>query len=229
MRLPRLWAVMRRRWPVLVLVPLLALGLAAYNYKAATRVYTASGELTITDSSPYPGDPQYAQYYRDLSSEAATDDFLRIVPGSRFAQDVAKQLPPDGTIRTPDDVQKALTAARVYRVLTVKTTAKTSNDALAVEHAALETLAANAGAYLPGRPVQATVIDTPNTAKTSSLKAGVLAVGTLLAAILAAAVIALLVDVFDNRLHDGRDVEELLGVPVVGTVPGRTTRAGRAA
>src|SRR5579885_157660 len=79
-RLPRFWGVVRRRWPVLVILPLLALGLAAYNYKHAAKAYTASGEVTLTSLAPNPGNPQgYCDYYNILTSEASSDDLVRII------------------------------------------------------------------------------------------------------------------------------------------------------
>src|SRR5215510_7059610 len=86
-RLPRFWAIVRRRWPILVIIPVLALGLAAWNYKHATKTYAATGEATVTSIAPDTGNPQgYDNYYRALTSEAASDDLTRIVPGSTFAQ-----------------------------------------------------------------------------------------------------------------------------------------------
>lgn len=218
-RLPRLWSIARRRWPVLVLLPLLALALAAVNYVLTPRMYSTTGQMTVTDQSPVPGDPQYAQYYRNLSSEAATDDLIRIVPGSRFAADVAAQLQTQGIYLTEEQVQRSLDTSRVFRVLTVGASARSEERALAICRAALDTLAARSADYFPNRPVKVLITNIPTKATSRSLQSLVLAVGTVLAAIVAAVVIALLMELVDTRLHDRRDVEELLGVPVVGAIP----------
>jgi capsular polysaccharide biosynthesis protein len=228
-RLPRFWAVARRRWPVLVILPLLALGLAGYNYKHAAKSYTAVGEATVTDLSPQPPVPQgYANYYRDLASEAASDDFVRVVPGSVFAQAVSKRLQAKGQNYSPGEVQGALTATRVFRALTVNATSGDPNRAVAIDQAALDELADNGPSYFPNRPVALSIINYPTGAAAKSLKAGVLAVGTFLAGLIAAAAIALIVELFDTRLHDRREIEDQLGVPVVGTIP-RGARPERAA
>lgn len=229
LRLPRFWAVVRRRWPVLVVLPLLALGLAGYNYKHAAKSYTATGETTVTDLSPQPPVPQgYANYYRDLASEAASDDLVRVVPGSVFSQAVSKRLQAQGQNYSPGEVQSALTASRVFRALTVNATSGDPNRALAIDHAALDELAENGPSYLPNRPVALSIINYPTSAAAKSLKPGVLAAGTVLAGLLAAAAIALIVELFDTRVHDEREIEDELGVPVVGTIP-RRVRAERAA
>ncbi|MGI8688055.1 MAG: hypothetical protein ACR2M3_05700 [Thermomicrobiales bacterium] len=221
-RLPRFWAVIRRRWPVLVILPLLALLLAGYNYLRVPKSYEASGEATLTDLSPPPtSSVGYTNYYRDLASEAASDDFTRIVLGSRFADAVAKRLPEKGANYSAEEVQSALSSTRVYRVLFVKVTTDNASRSLAMEQAALDELAANGPSYLPGRPVELSVIDYPTQAKPKSLKGGVLAAGTVLAGLLAAAVIALLVELFDTHLHDRQEIEDQLGLPVVGAIPGR--------
>ncbi len=227
--LPRFWGVVRRRWPVLVILPLLALVLAGYNYLSAPKSYAASGEATLTDLSPQSS-PQvgYANYYRDLASEAAGDDFTRVVLGSRFADAVAKRLQERGENYSADEVHRALSSTRVYRVLFVTVTTSNASCSLAMEQAALDELAATGPNYLPGRPVELSIVDYPVRAKAISLKGGVLAAGTVLAGLLAAGVIALLVDLFDTRLHDRQEIEDQLGLPVVGAIP-RRVRSERAA
>ena len=227
--LPRFWAVVRRRWPVLLILPLLALGLAGYNYQHAAKSYIAVGETTVTSIAPQPPTPQgYDNYYRALASEAATDDLVRIIPGSKFAGDVAKRLQGKGLNYPADVVQKSLTASRVFRALTVNATTGDPNRSVAIEQAALDELAANAPSYFPNRPIEVSIINYPTKATAKSLKAGALAAGTLIAGLLLAAVIALLVDLFDSRLHDRREIEDQLGLPIVGAIP-RRTRAERVA
>jgi capsular polysaccharide biosynthesis protein len=227
-RLPRFWAVVWRRWPVLVILPLIALGLAGYNYKHAAKAYTATGEATVTSIAPDPTNPQgFDNYYRALASEAATDDLTRLVPGSTFAQAVAKRLQAKGQNYTAGEVQAALSSTRIYRVLSVVATAGDPARAVAIGQAALDELAANAANYFPNRPVQVSIINYPTGAGAKSLKAGVLAAGTFLAGVLLAAAIALLVDLFDTRLHDRREIEDQLGLPVVGAIPRRPVRTER--
>lgn len=224
-RLPRLSAIARRRWPVLALLPLLALGIALVNYQLAPRTFTATGQMTVTDESPVPGDPQYAQYYRNLSSEAAVDDLIRIIPGSVFVGAVTERLRSQGVNMTEEQVQRSLDTARVFRVLAISANATTDARAVAINRAALETLQATSRDYFPNRPVTVQPTNIPAKATSRALQAQVLAAGTVLAAIIAAVAIALLMELLDRRLHDRRDVEELLGVPVVGAIVRRTGKA----
>lgn len=215
---------------MLVILPLLALGLAAYNYRYAAKTYTASGDATVTSIAPEPTTPQgYDNYYRALASEAATDDLTRLVPGSTFAQNVAKRLQAKGQNYSAGEVQGALTATRVYRVLTVNATTGDPNRSVTIGQAALDELAANGPSYYPARPVQIAITNYPTGAGAKALKASALALGTVLAGLLLAAAIALVVDLFDTRLHDRRDIEDQLGLPVVGTIPRRRAPSERAA
>jgi capsular polysaccharide biosynthesis protein len=217
--LPRFWAIVRRRWPILVIIPVLALGLAAWNYKHAAKTYAASGEATVTSIAPDTGNPQgYDNYYRALTSEAASDDLTRIVPGSTFAQNVSNRLKEKGI---DDPVLGTLSATRVYRALTVVATTSDPNRSVRIAQAAMDELAANGPAYFPNRPVELTIINFPTGAGRNSLKAGVLAVGTLFAGLIAAVAVALLVELFDTRLHDRQEIEDFLHVPVLGEIPRR--------
>lgn len=215
---------------MLLALPLLALGLAAYNYTHTVKSYIAVGETTVTSIAPQPPTPQgYDNYYRALASEAATDDLVRLVPGNVFAQAVSKRMQAQGQDISADEVQKSLTASRVFRALTVNATTSDPARSVAIEQAALDELAANGPSYFPNRPVQVSIINYPTSAAAKSLKAGVLAAGTFLAGLLAAAAIALIVELFDTRLHDARDIENQLGLPIVGTIPRRRARAERVA
>jgi len=235
--LPRLGSILRRRWPLLVVLPLLALVIAGVNYATTPRVYTATGRVTVTDQSPPPGEPLYAEYYRNLSSEAATDDLTKIATGSVFMDDVTARLQATGNPVPEKDVRMAINSARVFRILTLTATANDHGRAVAIARAGLDTLVAKSPSYFPNRPVKVDIIDLPTEASVSTLKARVLALGTVLAALIAAALIALIVERFDPRLYDRRDVEDVLGVPVLGTIPrasqtaaaGGRRRAGKAA
>ncbi len=83
----------------------------------------------MTDQSPPAQDPQYAEYYRNLSSEAATDDLTKIVLGSRFVSDVTARLQATGTPIPEKDVKAAIVTTRVFRVFTVGATANNHDRA----------------------------------------------------------------------------------------------------
>jgi len=218
--LPRIGGILRRRWPLLVVLPLLALVIAGINYATAPRTYVATGSVTVTDQSPPAQDPQYAEYYRNLSSEAATDDLTKIVLGSTFVHDVTAQLQATGTPIPEKDVKEAIVTTRVFRVLTVGASTNNYDRAMLITRAALDTLVAKSPDYFPNRPVKVAVVNVPTDATKSTLKAQILAVGTVFTALLAAIAIALVVELFDPRLHTPRDVEDLLGLPVIGAIPG---------
>ena len=122
-----------------------------------------SGEATVTSIAPRPRRIRRGidNYYRALASEAASDDLVRIVPGSTFAQAVAKRLQAKGQNYSPGEVQGALSATRVFRALTVIATSGDPNRSVAIEQAALDELAANGPSYFPNRPVQVSIINYP--------------------------------------------------------------------
>lgn len=218
-RLPRFGAIVRRRWPILLALPLLALGVALVNYTTAPRTYTATGEATVTSLAPLPTQQQgYDNYYRALASEAASDDLVRVVQGSVFEANVAKRLRTRGIA---DPLPGEIGATRVFRILFVKVTTSDPNRSLVILQAAMDELTANGPQYLEGRPVQLATINLPTSATASSLKSGVTAAGMVFAGLLAAVAIVLAVELFDTRLHDRQETEDYLRLPVLGAIPRR--------
>jgi capsular polysaccharide biosynthesis protein len=225
MQLRRYLAILTRFWPLVALLPL-AVGALALS-AALTRPlrYTASARLMVTQALPPGLAPPNLRDQWD-GTEFLIDDIPQVVGSELFAQDVsATQLARDAGLGE-SAVLGGLSAETFHRTVTLRAVADRPEQATALALAAIETLRANGLKYwgradaaeAPG--VDVAVIDAPVAASDRSLRQIAANVALRAALGLAAGVgLAFLLHYLDTRLRSPHDVEELLGLPVVGTIP----------
>ena len=212
MQLRHYLAIIRRFWPLVALLPLLAGALTLGAALARPTRYTATARLVVTQALPAGADPATLRDQWD-GTEFLIDDLPQIVGSERFAQDAGA---PPGS----------LSAETFHRTVTIHAAADTPDQATALAQAAVAALRANGLAYWgrndatskPG--VNVAVIDEPAAAPDRSLRR--IASDALLRAALGLAAgvgLAFLLHYLDTRLRSPGDVEEVLGLPVVGTIP----------
>jgi hypothetical protein len=120
-------AIIRRRWPVLLLVPLVA-GLASMIVAlTAPPRFVAQAQLLVTRSEDRRFDTEDALAY----------DLPAIVSGAPFAQEVAAELARRGRDTTSANVRAALSASNARRVVTLSATSADRAEAEAMLDAAV--------------------------------------------------------------------------------------------
>ncbi len=214
MELRRYWQIILRYWPVVVVLTLVG-ALAAYQYyKSNPPTYQASAVINIYQEAS-PNDT-YSGIYADQASEYAADDFIKIIQGNTFMKAVADQLKEIQVNLSPDELKGMVTVERKHRELTITTTNNDSTTALRVARSVSAVLKNDAPSYIKGRPVVATVLDSPAEASLtggrSVLQAGI----RLLAGLLSGLGLAFLLSYLDNSVRSKAEAEEILGLPVLG-------------
>jgi capsular polysaccharide biosynthesis protein len=249
MELDRYGPIVRRRLRlIVVIVVLTALVSAIYAYLVPSS-YKATTALLINPISPQSTTATtyyYPPYYQEQAAQYILDDFIGVIQGTTFAQQVIAILrqSPQADVKafaarmtTIDDAQrlsKQLTINRVNRVLQIQVTASTQNEALAIAaaadqivkgqgpafFAALTQAATSSGTASPELPtVTVGVSDAPHiTLKPSRLHEALFWLLRTAVGLVAALAIVLVLHYFDDRLYDEYDVREMLGLPVLGTV-----------
>jgi capsular polysaccharide biosynthesis protein len=225
MQLRRYLAILTRFWPLVALLPLVvgALTLSA----ALTRPlrYTATARLMVSQALPPGLAPPNLRDQWD-GTEFLIDDIPQVVSSALFAQDVsATQIARDAGLGESAALG-GLSAEIFHRTVTLRAVANRPEQANALALAAIETLRVNGLKYW-GRSdasgesgIELAVIDAPVAASDRSLRQLATDVALRAGLGLAAGVgLAFLLHYLDTRLRSPRDVEELLGLPVVGTIP----------
>lgn len=264
MELDRYGAVLRRRVGLIIAIVLLtALVSGVYAILVPTG-YKATSQLLVDPIAPQSGAATYyyPPYYQEQAAQYILDDFIGVIEGTSFSEQVIKRLQqsPQADVRaaaakmtTVDDAQqlsKQFTMNRINRLLQIQVQAKSRNEALAIQQAADQIIVQEGGAFFaqlnaggagtPGTAgaaaakqftaVHVTVSDEPHIIqKPSKVHAALFWLLRTAVGFVAALAIVLVLHYFDDRLYDEHDVQDLLGLPVLGTVDAPHPAASAAA
>jgi capsular polysaccharide biosynthesis protein len=217
--------ILKRRWPIVVLLPLLvALG-ALYQDATRDPQYSTDVRATVIrqpDAAP-AGEFDYDRYYNYLASEFAIDDLVEAVRGNVFAEGVVARLPAGSDV-SAGDVQNILAADRQHRILTMTATSTDGTEAELVARAAVEELEQAAFQYLGveaiGSEAVVEIIQTPGAASPDTGRARLLLILQVVAALGTAVLLAFLIDYLDDTLYDAESTAAALRVPHLASVPG---------
>ena len=200
----------------LLLVIALPLGLGALvalgsiflpdEYTATTTMYVLSQRADDTQSVITQSDLTAGQM---LTSDVAT-----ILGSDRVKNDVAEQL----GFENLRDFDLSVTSSATTRVITLAVTGTNATDAANVANALVDTTSRIASEVMQIESVN--VIDAASApiAPSGPRRMLYVAVGIMAGLFLAVAIVVIQ-DMLDTRLHSGQDVEEMLGIPVVGHFP----------
>lgn len=239
LRLDVLVAGIRRRWPLVVGLPaaVVVASLALHRPPPAMLQAQLSFAIDIPASALVEGSDEGTAA---KIGEALIDDMSRIIRGDRFAAAVQARL--DGIDVVAGESAGSLSADDRHRVADVTVTravadepgvrAEATDELLAIARAVVAELEDNGGTWfarLGADDIALTIIDGPRViALEPSLRTRLELPLRGLLALLIALGIAGALHAADPRLHGARDVEEVLGLPVIGRVPGRDGLRGRA-
>ncbi len=217
--------VLLRRWPAVLILPLLVSLVVIYQDSTRVTQYSANARVSVVrmpDSGPAE-DFRYDEYYNYLASEFKIDDLVETVGGNVFAEAVAARLADGGLDIDAGGVQAALSAGRQHRILSLTATTTESDRSLLISRAAVEELEGNAAHYLdiPGDANGAIVrvVQYPNHAATDTTQARIILVLGVLVALGAGALLAFLVDYLDDTLYDADNTSAATKLPVLAIVP----------
>jgi capsular polysaccharide biosynthesis protein len=205
--LPELIAILRRRWWLVVLVPVLVAGFLVWQGRTRPYQVTLRATILIPGDTEIPGNSERPELM-------VLDDLPLLVDSRAFAEGVHAAMP--ATALTVDDVQASLSGVRYSRVLTVVVTREDGAAATQIAQAVAQTLPDLVNRYLipvGGAPATVNVIDPPGEPTRSrpnqALKSAVL----LLAAVAVGGGFALLVDLADPRIRRPDQIRQARAAP----------------
>ncbi len=203
-------AILRRRWWVVVLVPILVAGLLAWHARTAPYQTQVRATVLIPGDTEIPGSAERPELM-------VLDDLPPLVSSRAFAEGVHAVL--GASSLSVEDVHASLSGERYSRILTVRVTHESAEQAAAIAAAVAQALPDLVNRYLmaDGSPQPATVrvIDPPGEPSRSRPGQALRQLVVILLGLGGGAALALAMDTLDPRLRDRKQIERTLGLPVL--------------
>jgi capsular polysaccharide biosynthesis protein len=217
MELRRYWQIIWRYWLVVAVLTLVGVIAALQYYTSNKPTFQAVATVNVSQD-PSPND-QYSGIYANQASDYVNDELVKIITGNVFMKDVSDQLKEGNINFTPDELKGMVSVEPKNRTLTITSSNSDQNAALKIAQTVANTLQNSATKYTAPRQVQIRVIDLPNQSNLNGGRNVLLAAVRVIAGLLAGVALAFLLAYLDNKVRSKNELEELLGVPVLGQIP----------
>ena len=212
MTLFELLGLLRKHLVLVIALPLATAAVVAAGSIFLPNEYTATTTMYVLSKND---EQQTMITQSDLSAgQMLTNDVATILRSDRVKNDVASQF----GLENLNAYDLSVTSSTTTRVITLAVTGHDPRNAAEVANALVEDTSRVASEIMQIEAVN--VIDSAKTpmAPSGPRRALYTAVG-FMAGLFAAVGIVVIQDMLDTRIRSGQDVEELVGVPVVGHFP----------
>lgn len=213
MTLLELIQLLRKHLKIVVLLPIVcAFAMAAASVLVMGSTYTAQTDMYVLASSENQAGSALSS---DLSaSQMLTNDVATLLTSDRVMSDAARRLGLDGL----EGYDITVGSESTTRVITLSVTGSDAQGTANVANALAESVSRVAQEVMNVESVnvidEAPVPDAPS----GPNRPLYIAVAFMAGLFLAVAIVVLL-DIVDTRVRSSEQVEELLGVPVIGRIP----------
>ncbi len=216
MTLLELLELLRKKWYLLVIFPLLfAACTAVYCWGFMANTYTASVSLYVLTQSGSSSSGQTQVTSSDTAaSQQLANDLAKIAETSTVVDSTAKAL----GMQNLNDFKVSITSDTTSRVITLTVTAKNADAAARVANELADRTSETAIEAMKLEAVN--VIDRATAPeKPSGPNRTMYTLVALLAGAFVAIALIVLLDMLDNTIKSGEDAEEMLGLPVLSRMP----------
>ncbi|MPZ47974.1 MAG: polysaccharide biosynthesis tyrosine autokinase [Dehalococcoidia bacterium] len=205
--------IVRRRWWLLLLGPLLAAGIAFAISKQMTPIYTTSSTLLVNQTQ----NPGVVQYNDILTSERLTNTYAQLIERQPVLAEVTRLL---SLPMTEDGLADKISVATVRNTQLLRITVEDPDPQLAsmIANSTAQAFIDDNSRSL-GRPGTVTIAEEARVPKSPSKPDTRL--NTMLAGMLGLMVvggIALLLEYLDDTIKASEETEPAIGLPTLGTV-----------
>ena len=215
MTLLELLTLMRKHLKLVIALPLAcALATALVSWAALPNTYTASVSMyVLTKASTASGADGITN--TDLTaSQMLTNDVATLIKSERVITDTAKSL----QMTSLDDYTVNVTSSTTTRVVTVSVTGESAQSVAIIVNQLAKTIDEVAQEVMDVRSVN--VIDEAGEPQVPSGPPRVMyTTVALFAGLFVAMALVVLMDMLNTRVRNPEEIEELLGVPVIGRIP----------
>ncbi|MFP4439988.1 MAG: YveK family protein [Chloroflexaceae bacterium] len=231
MQLRYYFSILRRFWMLTILLPLIVGALSLLLLSRQPVQYGASARVLVTQTprqqDPTATDlPDFNLQYSWSSSEYIVDDLPQVIRSAAFAQDVSAWADEQGYDIAPELVQGSLSSETLHRSVTFSAVTSNPEMAVALLRGVIAVLQENGLEYWnrttpTGNGLSVAVLDPPEVAVPLGSNRDII-IDVALRMVLALATgvgVALLLHYLDDTLRDANQVEDQMGLPVVGMIP----------
>ena len=213
MTLLELLKLLRKHLKLVIVLPILcAVATAAVSWLVLPNTYTSSTSMYVLTRA---NEGNSALTNSDLSaSQMLTNDVAKLIKSDRIENDTADKL----QMKNLKDYKITVSSETTTRVITVSVTGKSAQTAAIVANGLAETTDSVAREVMDVKSIN--VIDEAVEASSPSgpPRAMYTAVAFLAGIFLAIAIVVVM-DMLNTRVRSADELEELLGVPVIGRIP----------
>ena len=225
MELRQLWKIILRRWWLIALPSLVALGYAVYGYLTTPAGGGFSTSIRFTAAEPPDGPVlgyEDRNYYPWLASEYVVNALTDWVKTSSFADELSATLAEQGEDIPPSALQPAVSADNARSVMVLFLNWSDSEQLQAIARAAIIVLRERSVDYFPqfgqGGVTVIALDDPVIQGVPQSLTARFNPLIRFALGLAAGIALAFLVDYLDPALHERQDVESA-GLTVLAEIP----------
>ncbi len=213
MTLLELLQLLKKHLTLVVALPVIcAVVMALFSIIGMRDTYTASTSMYVLATS---AESTTSALSSELSaSQMLTNDVATLIQSDRVLNDAADSL----GLENLDDYDISVTSETTTRVITLSVTGKDAEGAANVANALAESVSGVAQEVMEIQSVN--VIDQAPTPEAPSGPNRLLYVAVaLVAGLFVAVAIVVLMDVLNTRVRGAEEVEQMLGIPVIGRIP----------
>lgn len=217
MTLLELLQLMRKHLKLVILLPIVcALAMGVYSYAFMANTYTASTSMYVLakQSSSSSNNDNGVNYQSLNASQMLANDVSTLLKSDRVAADTADDL----HMSSLKGYSTKVTSETTSRVITLQVTGSDPDTAAAVANKMASNVSKVAQQVMDVQSVN--VIDEAVSPATSSGPNRTMYTAVaFLAGLFVAIAIVVLSDMLNTRVRNADEVEELLGLPVIGRMP----------
>lgn len=215
MTLLELLQLMRKHLKLVILLPIVcALAMGVYSYAFMANTYTASTSMYVLAKQTSANSDNAANYSNLNASQMLANDVSTLLKSDRIAADTVKNLHLDSL----KGYSTKVTSETTSRVITLSATGSDPDTSAAIANEMASNVSKVAQQVMDVQSVN--VIDQAvSPSSPSGPNRSMYIAVALLAGLFVAIAIVVVSDMLNTKVRNADEVEELLGLPVIGRMP----------
>ena len=215
MTLLELLQLMRKHLKLVILLPIVcALAMGVYSYAFMANTYTASTSMYVLAKQTSANSDNAANYSNLNASQMLANDVSTLLKSDRIAADTVKNLHLDSL----KGYSTKVTSETTSRVITLSVTGSDPDTSAAIANEMASNVSKVAQQVMDVQSVN--VIDQAvSPSSPSGPNRSMYIAVALLAGLFIAIAIVVVSDMLNTKVPNADEVEELLGLPVIGRMP----------